>query len=176
MSSIISCSTKRSFGATLLCSSRAFPTFCLHSLVPFLFLCKLIGPFMHEVNPHLKCTPPPRHSPAPHSIPIPDCVYCSASFKLLCFPFLTSGSYSRFPAVRPLHYLCHCHRKMKVRLNCEKAHSGVCDGNPEQQCFQLSPARLTKALETPTCAQYFAGGIRPKLEWNISMREMILVA
>lgn len=59
VSSIISCSTKRLFRATLLWTSHAFPTFCLHSLAPFLFLHKLIGPLMQEVNPHLKCTPPP---------------------------------------------------------------------------------------------------------------------
>lgn len=86
MSSIISCSTKRSFRATLLCSSHAFPTFSLHSLVPFLFLHKLIGPFMQEVNPHLKRNPP-SHSPAPHSSPTPDCVYCSALSALSCCVF-----------------------------------------------------------------------------------------
>lgn len=67
---------------------------------------------------------------------------------------------------------------MKVGLNREKAHSGACDGNPKQQRFQLNQARLTKALEIPARARYFAGGIQPKLlsGTNISMREMILVA
>lgn len=181
VSSIISCSTKRLFRATLLWTSHAFPTFCLHSLAPFLFLHKLIGPLMQEVNPHLKCTPPhPQLFPGSLQLTYPwlCLLLCSASFKLLCFPFLTSGSCSCFPAVRPLHYLCHCHRKMKVGLNREKAHSGACDGNPKQQRFQLNQARLTKALEFPTCAQYFVGGIQPKLlsGTNIFMREMILVA
>lgn len=50
VSSIISCSAKRLFRATLLCYSHAFPIFLLHFLVPYLFPCKLIGHLVQEVT------------------------------------------------------------------------------------------------------------------------------
>lgn len=74
--SIPSCSAKRLFTATLLCSSYAFPFLPLHSLVSSQFLCKLIGPLVHEVTPpHLKHTSPGRSCSPQLTHP---CVYGSA--------------------------------------------------------------------------------------------------
>ena len=78
MSSIISCSAKRPFRATLLCYSHAFTIFPLHSLVPSWFLCKLIGHLVQEVtHPHLKHT-------SPAIRPLPRLTYPWLFTALLC--------------------------------------------------------------------------------------------
>lgn len=179
MSSIISCSAKRPFRATWLHYSHAFTVFPLHSLVLPWFLCKLTGHLVQEVaHTHLKHTSP-SHSPVPaaHLFPI---VYWSALPALSCCVF-HSWHLGLVPASRQ-QGLCIIYsiatRKWRRGWSSKEANSGECDGNPKQQCFQLNPPSLTKALEMPACAQYFADNIQPKLlsRVNLSMRKMLLVA
>lgn len=148
------------------------------SLVLFLVLSKLIGPLCKRLTP-ISNTAPLADS-YPHSSPIPDCVYCSAPPALGCCVF-HSWHLGLVPASQQWD-LCIIYAtatgKWRWGWSREKANSGVCDENPKQQCFQLNRARLTEALEIPTCAHYFADSIQPKLlsAANISMREIILVA
>lgn len=115
MNSIISCSWKGCSGPYYYAPHVPSPSFPPP-------LGTIPVPLQANWTPCSRGYPPPPHT-SPDVPCSPQLTYpwlclplCSASFKLLWFAFLTSGSCSHFPAVRPLGYLYHCHGTVKASL------------------------------------------------------------